>query len=85
MSKKVRRAFPSNNVHHQNGDLVLGMTLRDYFAAKAMQAIVMSFTDRAVMEAWASASEKMGFETLEDGISDGAYRQADAMLKERDK
>ena len=45
-----------------------GMTLRDYFAAKAMQS-VLAFTNAK-------------FES-EDGISQKAYRYADAMLKAR--
>jgi hypothetical protein len=46
-----------------------GMTLRDYFAAKAMQAIV--------------SHPNTGGMTYED-ISDRAWVQADAMLKARD-
>lgn len=49
-----------------------GMTLRDYFAAKAMQ----SFT---VDVGW--KSDQKWFEE----VAEGAYRQADAMLKERNK
>ena len=48
----------------------LGMTLRDYFAAKAMQ----SFTADV---GW--KSDQQWF----DEIAEGAYRQADAMLKAR--
>lgn len=47
-----------------------GMTLRDYFAAKAMQAFVAN----------ACWSDK-GF----SGEAEGAYRVADAMLAERAK
>jgi hypothetical protein len=49
----------------------LGMTLRDYFAAKAMQAYVSSDKWREDMDSIRTASM--------------AYRMADAMLKERDK
>jgi hypothetical protein len=48
-----------------------GMTLRDYFAAKAMQ----SFTADV---GW--KSDQQWF----DEIAEGAYRQADAMLKARE-
>ena len=34
-------AFPYQN-HH--GQKLMGMTLRDYFAAKAMQPLIVSFT-----------------------------------------
>ena len=45
-----------------------GMTLRDYFAAKAMQAIIMSTDDKDDMSA---------------PITESAYKWADAMLKAR--
>jgi hypothetical protein len=47
-----------------------GMTLRDYFAAKAMQ----NFADQI-----GSQSDQEWF----DQIAKGAYRMADAMLKAR--
>ena len=50
-----------------------GMTLRDYFAAKAMQALMNPhFTTNAMREL---------YET--DSIAVAAYEQADAMLKAR--
>ena len=49
-----------------------GMDLRDYFAAKAMQ----SFTNEV---GW--KSDQKWF----DEIAEGAYRQADAMMKARDQ
>ena len=61
-------AFPS---HGSMGEVVQeGMTLRDYFAAKAMQA----FLDQV---GW--KSDQKWF----DEIADGAYKMADAMLKAR--
>lgn len=47
-----------------------GMTLRDYFAAKAMQASYMETIDNG--------------QTFTD-IAKDAYRMADAMIKEKDK
>jgi hypothetical protein len=61
-------AFPS-------GQYQLGMTLRDYFAAKAMQGLL--------------ANPKLANEILKNGgaqsgwIEDSAWAFADAMLKER--
>ena len=55
-------AFP--NPHRTDE---MGMTLRDYFAAKAMQAMV-SVPD---------------VDMSHDDYADWAYRQADAMLKAR--
>jgi hypothetical protein len=45
-----------------------GMTLRDYFAAKAMQAIIMSTDDKDDMSA---------------PITESAYKWADAMMEAR--
>jgi hypothetical protein len=63
-------AFPTEAYDLERQTVVReeGMTLRDYFAAKAMQAIV--------------AHPNTGGMTYED-ISDRAWVQADAMLKAR--
>ena len=53
-----------------------GMTLRDYFAAKAMQGIISVYDKRA------------GFDTMEKEsihLAKTSYEIADAMLKEREK
>lgn len=58
--------------NHQTGHAVFaqyGMTLRDYFAAKAMQ----SFCDM-----------KVSIECSADDIADDAYAMADAMLIARE-
>lgn len=62
-------AFP---IVGQWGVTEQGMTLRDYFAAKAMQ----SFTNEV---GW--KSDQKWF----DEIAKGAYRQADAMMKAREQ
>ena len=61
-------AFPTlaDNGHAMNQD---GMTLRDYFAAKAMQAYL--------------TAPDTGWEF--DEVAGAAYEMADAMLKERSK
>lgn len=53
----------------QGGDIMGTLTLRDYFAAKAMQTYMMS-------EVWNPDTYKVGARS--------AYRVADAMLKERE-
>jgi hypothetical protein len=58
-------AFPATN-HH--GHKLEGMTLRDYFAAKAMQG-VLSRPTAGLLHA--------------EGIAPAAYMMADAMLKAR--
>ena len=58
------QAFPSNTD--------LGMSLRDYFAAKAMQGILASNTEHEHEDAH-----------IFDAIAEASYKQADAMLKAR--
>lgn len=73
MSKKTGgSAFPTTPENEQrfNGTGGNGMTLRDYFAAKAMQG-------------W-SANPIPQDATIQD-VAAWAYRQADAMLQEREK
>ena len=65
MKTEVPTAFPWNH-----GDLTCtGMTLRDYFAAKAMQA--KDFTVRP-------------YDTTDETAKD-CYRMADAMLRAREE
>ena len=59
-------AFPTRNTLND------GMTLRDYFAAKAMQAITPSFANANILNP-------------AEFISDKAYALADAMLKAREE
>lgn len=61
-------AFPIGSTPEEWGN---GMTLRDYFAAKAMQAW---FTDRAVY---------LGDKQSRDKAAKQSYEMADAMLKAR--
>ena len=89
MSKENGRS-PAYPNFEQNEDGILytteeGLTKRERFAMAAMQAIITSFSDREVMEAWALASQREGLSSLEEGIADGACRQADALLKELEK
>lgn len=68
------RAFPtsSDNGHTENQD---GMKLRDYFAAKAMEANIS-----ALALHWYSE----GIEMTPEKISSWAYIQADSMMKARE-
>ena len=70
-------AFPQVDLKDHYGTLVpdrqAGMTLRDYFAAKAMQAILSS--DRYV--------GLIGVNRYEQRTVEDAYKMADAMLKAR--
>ena len=62
-------AFPSAH-DPKTGVAQIGMTLRDYMAAKAMHGIVASCIDN-------------GFN--DDLVADASYRLADAMLKARNE
>ena len=65
MSEHDMPAFPADI----KGRLELGMTLRDYFAAMAMQAFLMKDVDAGG----------------DDHLAECSYRIADAMLAERSK
>ena len=54
-----------------------GMTLRDYFAAKAMAALMPVY--------WAEQDDYVTPEALVNCQVQSAYEYADAMLKERSK
>lgn len=59
----------------------LGMTLRDYFAAKALSGLMANYAFLARCRE-DGARENIGFDTL---VATGAYLMADAMLAERTK
>jgi len=61
-------AFPPM---HDPNTHEFGMTLRDYFAAKAMQAVITGY----------ATQNKVGLYSNWAGL---AYEMADAMLKERE-
>jgi len=61
------RAFPQE---YQDGDFQAGMTLRDYFAAKAMQSVM--------------TGEGYRMYSVPEEIAQLSYLMADAMLKQRE-
>lgn len=69
-------AFPRDYCSDQ-----FGMTLRDYFAAKAMASFIASDTINNLIRARVSGTTLQGFDVL----ADMAYVQADAMLKAREQ
>ncbi len=66
-------AFPNVGDVRYTSEDQYGMTLRDYFAAKAMQGLVASCNNQDRLEGI------LGFRK----ISEAAYAAADAMLKAR--
>lgn len=70
-------AFPRISdewVEHQRG-----MSLRDYFAAKAMQSIINNYKTRSDSEKFIEDRE-----FFYDIIAEESYKLADAMLKARE-
>ncbi len=63
------QAFPISGSQYQH---TKGMTLRDYFAAKAMQATVDAWIQRSI------------YPSTDDEVAKNAYVIADAMLKARE-
>lgn len=65
------KAFPTTKPLDSWGDPNAGMDLRDYFAAKAMQAMISHPDSRSDVAA--------------DVYAKGAYVMADAMMEARDR
>ncbi len=83
MRKEISEpAFPQSWHPDMMSDPTLtpaGMTLRDYFAAKALEAIVNKFP------AEQGEVTKVEWQHKYDAAARGAYAYADSMLKERAK
>ena len=61
-----------------------GMSIRDYFAAKAMHAELVTTTHEPSADALVKAAV-LANHSVEQHIAFNAYKLADAMLAERDK
>lgn len=73
-------AFPANELNRVSGNVCgqhIGLTVRDYFAAKAMQ-IMWDAYDKGY------CGITIENEFNNDLLADGAYQIADAMLKARE-
>jgi hypothetical protein len=71
MSEKNRiKAFPNEGYKSDHFD---GMSLRDYFAAKAMQAIISN-----------SDKQSIAFGEVDNWVGTYAYDVADAMMEARE-
>ena len=75
-------AFPCEGVVTNDGILYEGMTLRDYFAAKAMQSILQDY-DPAILFDAEELAKPLGIPSTSSLIAEDAYLMADAMLKAR--
>ena len=74
----MQPAFPSVCDTETKSILNFGMTLRDYFAAKAMQAILTSMYSAPVPETLSEISKQF------DLVAPNSYAFADKMLKQRE-
>lgn len=81
VKKKPENPQAFSSYSNENDKLEMGMTLRDYFAAKAMQALYLG---ALTSEGAAKGFNKKG-ENLLEIVSESAYDIADAMLEERSK
>jgi hypothetical protein len=66
-------AFPDGSHNQWGNPINSGMTLRDYFAAKAMQTLLQT------------NNGAVGVNRYEHRIAETAYAVADAMLKARER
>jgi len=73
-------AFPSSGIICDDGILYEGMTLRDYFAAKAMQGIYA-----CPVQLYRADGTPMPDPLTSADIAKMAYEEADVMLAEREK
>ena len=72
-------AFPITNHWHNELNHYNGMTLRDYFAAKAMHSLYISHYEYE----FTGKTRMPEFVSLMDELAIDAYQIADSMLKAR--
>ena len=87
MSKpKNPPAFPSKHIEQHGGHKIEvwteGMTLRDYFAGRALNGMT---SIQKVVDALHLAHEQNDDEAAQNGLAEICYQIADAMLKERER
>jgi hypothetical protein len=76
-------AFPSKSALYTNQ--CLGMTLRDYFAAKVCAAMASTIQSDNDYYRAKSVASRQGYDGLSEWFAAASYKQADAMLAERAK
>ena len=81
MNKGQRPAFPNHPNQSNNAEWKYGITIRDYFAAKAMQGFI---SDREMYMAMMMDRKTSGLNP-DEYIANQSYNLADAMLKQREK
>jgi hypothetical protein len=75
----------SGGEYTQYVESVGGMTLRDYFAAKAMQSSILALDTSPNFLTASSEEAKARRMSIEDCVARSAYDWADAMLRAREE
>ena len=79
-------AFPVQSVYIEDQETnSRGMTLRDYFAAKAMEKLIEKKHDSIFKILKKSYEHDDAIEMSQLMVADMAYKWADAMMKEREQ
>ena len=78
MTDKNQSAFPRSESLRYSQHITGGMTLRDYFAAKALQVVYDKNWEMFMNETFESPEEAV------EGAAKDAYELADAMMKARE-
>jgi hypothetical protein len=76
MSESINNGGPAFPINNQHGCIYSGMTLRDWFAGQALQAIISKHPPKSQV--------MTGVNELDMQTARGAYDYADAMLKVRE-
>lgn len=81
MSTPIKNGGPAFSVSSDNYPDQQGMTLRDYFAAAALQGLLAQITEAGL----AQLIRNHGNDGAMKAIPNGAFKLADAMLAERER
>jgi len=73
-------AFPVEVIYTQENEMFNGMTLRDYFAARAMQVVMPSVIAELQRKSYSDEKTKL----LKNTSAEACYGMADAMMKARE-
>ena len=85
------QAFPTPIREHASDgsflvvDYIPGMTLRDYFAGQAMQALISKLPMFDQKGEYGEMVTQKGMDIILIGVANSAFGYADAMIKERKK
>jgi hypothetical protein len=79
-------AFPVTFIDGPTGQpcAIAGMTLRDYFAAKCVAAMVSTIHISEDYDRYRDVAHSFGLKSVSDWFALEAYKQADAMLRARE-